>query len=142
MKNLKVKCTLCGKEDVDEDTVKEVAEIIEKCGLKSEHYLYLLNVMSGKCLDSDEHSFVFDEAFLKEIEGIVKKYKDDLEEISKLRIVNVGLRKETEELRIKTKELDSKYGYNNDRINNLYDLMGNYKNELKESTGYENIDIW
>jgi len=142
MKNLKVKCTLCGKEEIDKETVKEVAGIIEKCGLKSEHYLYLLNVMSGKCLDSDEHSFIFDEAFLKEIEELIKKYKDSSEEIRKLRVVNEGIRKESDELHVKAKELDSKYGFNNDRINNLYDFMGKYKNEIEESTGYKNIDIW
>ena len=142
MMNLNIKCTICAKEEIDKDVIKEVAGIIEKYGLKSEHYLSLLNMMSGKCLDSDEHSFIFDETFLKEIEGIVKKYKDSLEEIRKLRVVNDGLRKEADELHVKAKELDSKYGYNNDRINNLYDLMGNYKNEIKESTGYENIDIW
>lgn len=142
MMNLKVKCTICGKEEIDKETVKEVAGIIEKYGLKSEHYLNLLNIMSGKCLDSDEHSFIFDETFLKEIGNVVTKHKTNIEEIRKLKIIDTELIREAAELRVKAKELDSKYNSNNERINNLYNLMTDYKNEVKESTGYENIDIW
>lgn len=142
MINLKVKCTICGKEESDEKAISDAAEIIERYNQKSEHYLTLLNVMSGKCLDSDEHSFVFDETFLKEMEELVKKHKADLEVIKKLRIVNEGVRKEADELYVKAKELDSKYKSNNERVNNLYDFILKYQSEVKESTGCENIDIW
>lgn len=142
MIDLKVKCTICGKEENSKDTVKEVAMIIEKYGLKSEHYLSLLNMMNGKCLDSDEHSFVFEDSFKKEIENIITKYKTNLEEIRKLRIVNEELRNEADELHVKAKELDNKYLSNNERINNLYNFTIDLENEVKKSTEYGNIDIW
>jgi len=142
MIELKVKCTICGKEENNKDTIKEVSCLIEKYGLKAEHYLHLLNVMSGKCMDSDEHSFVFDETFLKEMEEFTIKHKANLAEISKLKVINEGLRKEADELIIKTKELNSKYDFNNDRINNLYDSISEYKNEIGESTCYSKMEIW
>jgi len=87
--------------------------------------------MSGKCLDSDEHSFIFDEVFLKEIENIVTKHKINLEEIRKLKIIGEELRKEADEFSVKTKELNHKYDSNNERINNLYNFIIDFKNEVK-----------
>lgn len=142
MIDLKVKCTLCGKEESDEKVIDDAAEIIEKYGSKSEHYLTLLNVMSGKCLDSNEHSFIFDDSFLKEIEENVKKHKNNLEEIKKLVLVNQEFSKELNELEIKVEEMKSKINLNKDRIRNIYELNDNIENELGESSGCEKIDIW
>lgn len=142
MINLKVKCTICGKEEMNKDTVKEVSDIIQKYGLKSEHYLSLLNMMNGKCLDSDEHSFIFDETFLKEIENIVMKCKTNLSEVDKLKIINKELRKEADELVIKINELQSKYDANDERIKNLHASTQDCELEIGDSTGSRKIDIW
>ena len=142
MIDLKVKCTICGKEENNKDTIKEVSCLIEKYGLKAEHYLHLLNVMSDKCMDSDEHSFVFDETFLSAVNEAVTKHKSDIAEIEKLKVINIGLKKETDEFLIKVQELQSKYSYNKERIDNLYRSIPDYETELKESTGYSKIEIW
>lgn len=142
MKDLKVRCTICGKEENGEQAISDVADIIERYNQKSEHYLTLLNVMSGKCLDSDEHSFVFDETFLKEMEEIVKKHKDSLLEVEKLKNVNVGLKKEADELAIKIQELQSKHESNKERIRVLHESIVDYENEVEDSTGSKKIDIW
>jgi len=142
MTPLKVKCSICGKEESNQDLIKEVSNIIEKYGLKAEHYLHLLNVMSGKCMDSDEHSFIFDETFLKEMEEFTIKHKANLAEISTLKDINEGLRKEADELIIKTKELNSKCYFNNYRINNISNSIPEYENEIKEATKCSNIEIW
>ena len=142
MIDLKVKCTICGKEENNKDTIKEVSCLIEKYGLKAEHYLHLLNVMSDKCMDSDEHSFVFDETFLSAVNEAVTKHKSDITEIEKLKVVNEESSKETKELEIKIKELQAKTISNRDRMDNLYNSINIYKDELKESTGYSKIEIW
>ncbi len=142
MIDLKVKCTICGKEENNKDTIKEVSNIIEKYDLKAEHYLHLINVMSGKCMDSDEHSFVFDETFLSAVNEIVTKHKSDIAEIDKLKVANEILNKEIKELEIKVRELQSKTQSNRDRMDNLYNSINVYENELGESTGYNKMEIW
>lgn len=142
MIELKVKCTICGKEENNKDTIKEVSCLIEKYDLKAEHYLHLLNVMSGKCMDSDEHSFVFDETFLSTVNEVVTKHKNDNIEIENLKVINVGLKKEADELGIKIQELQSKHDANKERMDNLHNSINIYESELKESTGYSNVEIW
>lgn len=142
MIDLKVKCTICGKEENNKDIIKEVSNIIEKYDLKAEHYLHLINVMSGKCMDSDEHSFVFDETFLSAVNEIVTKHKSDIAEIDKLKVANEILNKEIKELEIKVRELQSKTQSNRDRMDNLYNSINVYENELGESTGYNKMEIW
>jgi len=142
MIELKVKCTICGKEENNKDTIKEVSCLIEKYGLKAEHYLHLLNVMSGKCMDSDEHSFVFDETFLSTVNEVVTKYKINIEETEKLRNVQRELIKEIKELEIKINETKSKEKSNEDRIQNVYESSYGLIKEVEDSTGYGNIEIW
>jgi len=142
MIELKVKCTICGKEENNKDTIKEVSCLIEKYDLKAEHYLHLLNVMSGKCMDSDEHSFVFDETFLSTVNEVVTKYKINIEETEKLRNVQRELIKEIKELEIKINETKSKEKSNEDRIQNVYESSYGLIKEVEDSTGYGNIEIW
>lgn len=142
MIDLKIKCTICTKEETNKEAIKEVSTIIEKYNLKAEHYLHLLNVMSEKCMDSDEHSFIFDGEFLKQTTELVTKYKSDIAEIDKLKIVNEGLSKEQKELEIKLKELSSKIQSNKDRMNNLYSSTYRYEDEIEGATGYRNLVIW
>ena len=142
MTPLKVKCSICGKEESNQDLIKEVSNIIEKYGLKAEHYLHLLNVMSDKCMDSDEHSFIFDETFLSAVNEAVTKHKNDNIEIEKLKVINVGLKKEVDELIIKIQELNSKHNSNRERMSNLYNLIKNCEDELEGLTGHSNIEIW
>ncbi len=140
---LKVKCTLCMQEEnPSAEIIKEVSGMIEKYNLTSEHYLHFLNVMSGKCLNSNEHSFAFDEEFLTSINEIVEKHKLDQSEIDKLKIINDGIKKEADELIIKIKELQSKYDFNTERIINLNKSIDDGKIELENATGLGRIDIW
>ena len=141
MNDLKVKCTICGKEESNKETVKEIAEIIEKYDLKAEHYLSLLNLMSGKCLDSNEHSFIFDEEFLSSINEIVEKYKSNLVETEKLRNNQRDLVKEIDETVIKLKDLRSNQESNDQRLQNIYEDNGSLNKEVSEITG-TGIDIW
>lgn len=142
MIDLKVKCSICGKEESNKELIKEVADIVEKYDLKSEQYLTLLNVMSGKCLDSDEHSFLFDEEFLKEIVGITEKHKVDTAEIIKLEENEKTLLKELNELELKIKEVTSKINVNKDRIKNIQLEILIYLKEIEDSTGYSKIGNW
>lgn len=142
MIDLSVKCTICGKEESNKETISEVSCIVKKYDLKAEHYLNLLNIMSGKCLDSDEHSFVFDESFLKQTQEFVTNHKKNEEEIEKIKKENEGLNKETEELILKCSELDTKITNNKERINSLKKNMGDNSMELCDSTGNSNIKIW
>lgn len=142
MIDLKVVCTICGKEESNTDTIKEAACIVKKYNLKAEHYLNLLNIMSGKCLDSDEHSFVFDESFLKQTQEFVTNHKKNEEEIEKIKKENEGFDKETEELVLKCRETNTKITNNKERINSLKKNMEDNSTELWESTGIDNIKIW
>lgn len=142
MIELKVKCTICAKEESNKETIKEVSDIVEKYELKAEHYLSLLNLMSGKCLNSDEHSFIFDEAFLENVNEIVAKHKFNIAEIGKLKVINEGLKKEADELTIKVQEFQSKSDSNRERMSILYKSTYNYENELSESTGHNKIEFW
>ena len=142
MTPLKVKCTICGKEESNPELVEEVSKIVKKCGLKAEHYLYLLNVMSGKCLNSDEHSFNLDEEFQKQIEKIVIIYKANLTETEVLRNTQKELIKETNELELKLKELNAKGEANEQKLNNIYESSHILNKEVEISTGIGNIEIW
>ena len=142
MINLKVKCSICGKEESDKEIIKEASDIVKKYGMKAEQYLNLLNIMSGKCLDSDEHSFIFDEEFLKSVNETVVKYKTNLEETEKLRNTQRELVKETDELVIKLKELRSKQESNEQRLQNIYENSASLRKDVEASTGNEKIEIW
>ncbi len=142
MLNLKVKCSICGKEESNPDVIKEASEAIKKYGLKAEHYLYFLNVMSGKCLNSDEHSFLFDEEFMASANNIITKYKANLAEIETLKNTQRDLIKEILELDIKIKEVRSKEESTNHRLQNIYENTPTLNKEVENSTGYGNIEIW
>lgn len=142
MLDLKVKCSICGKEESNKELIKEVAGIIEKYNLKSEQYLTLLNVMSGKCLDSDEHSFLFDNEFLKDVTGITEKYKVDIAEIVNLEENDKNLAKELKEIDLKIKELNLKRESDEQRIKNIQTDILMYLGELENSTGYNKISNW
>lgn len=143
MTNMKVKCTVCGLEEtLDNETLEELNCIVKKYKMGADAYTYLLNRMRGKCLDSEEHSFIFDEEFMKQIQDIVDKDKNDLSEIAKLKTINEGLKKEADELGIKIQELESKYDSNKDRIKNLDQFTIEYENEIEKITGNRNIEIW
>jgi len=142
MLNLKVKCSICGKEESNPELIKEASEAIKKYGLKAEHYLYFLNVMSGKCLNSDEHSFIFDEEFMTSVNDIVTKYKANLVETETLRNTQKDLIKEIDELVIKLKELRSKQESAEQRLQNISENNNHLHEEIEDSTWYANIGIW
>ena len=142
MIQLKVKCSICGKEESNQDLIKEVSEIIKKYSLKAEHYLNLLNLMNGKCLNSDEHSFLFDETFIKQIEEVVVKYKANDVETETLRNNQRTLIKEVNELEIKLMELRSKEISNEQSLKNLCESDDNLISEIESSTGIGNVKIW
>jgi len=139
---MKIKCSICGKEESNQDLIKEVSEIIKKYSLKAEHYLNLLNLMNGKCLNSDEHSFLFDETFIKQIEEVVVKYKANDVETETLRNNQRTLIKEVNELEIKLMELRSKEISNEQSLKNLCESDDNLIAEVESSTGIGNVTIW
>ncbi len=141
--NMTVKCTVCGLiETLDNESLEELSGIVRKYKMSADSYTYLLNKMRGKCLDTDEHSFIFDNEFMKQIQDIVDKDKNSLLEISKLRTINEELKKEGDELTIKIQELQSKYEFNKDRIKNLDQVTIDCESELEKITGNDDIEIW
>ncbi len=143
MINMKVKCTVCGLEEtLDTETLEELSEIVKKYKMSADSYTYLLNKMRGKCLDSDEHSFIFDEEFTKQIQDIVDKDKLNREEIEKIQKEFGSLVKDIKTFEEKIKEAKMKNSLNKDTLQSLYDSLLNNENEMKKITGNANIDIW
>lgn len=144
MKNMKVRCTVCNVEEVlDKDTLKDLSNMVKKYKLSADSYTYLLNKMRGKCIDTDEHSFVFDEEFTKQMTEIVTKYKTNINEGTILETTNIQLKKEADELVIKIDELQSKRNSNLKRLKTINEDTKLLLEELEESlTGNSNIEIW
>ncbi len=141
--NMTVKCTVCGLiETLDNESLEELSGIVRKYKMSADSYTYLLNKMRGKCLDTDEHSFIFDEEFMKQIQDIVDKDKNSWLEIRKLKTINEGLKKESDEFIVKVEENQSKYDSNKNRIKNLDQSCIENENEIEKITGSRNIDIW
>ncbi len=140
---MKIKCTICNTEEVlDKETIEEIAAIINKHNLKAISYIKLLNMIKGKCLNSDEHSFVFDDDFIKEIGGVVVKDKKDASEIEKLVKENTASNRDLTELEAKIKEIKAKLEANIDRIKGLEKNRGEYLDEIMFLTGIRDIDMW
>ncbi len=143
MKPLKVKCTICLKEETpSSEVLEEISGMIRKYNLKSEQYLHFLNVMSGNCLNSNEHSFEFDDEFLASMNEIVEKTKAETSEIEKLGSVNKEINKEIDEIEIKLNELRTKVQSNDTRTTNLQHELLNNMNDVEKSTKYAIIEIW
>lgn len=141
--NIRIKCTICGKEEiVSHEIVSEVSTAIVKYDLKPEKYLNYLNMMYGKCLDSDEHSFIFDETFTSRIDEIVEKHKNILAEIDSTKNSNISLKKEVEELRIKIEEALSKHSSNEKRILNLNSEVSDLQTEIGNAVGIYKVESW
>lgn len=140
---MKIKCTLCNKEEVlDGEMIAEISDIVNRHGLTAIYYIKLLNMMRGKCLDSDEHSFVFDDDFSKEIGSIVDNDKKDTSEIEKLTKENDAYNRELTELAAKIKEIRAKVDANEDRIKGLEKNREDHNNQIVCLTGAEDIKIW
>lgn len=140
---MKIKCTICNTEEVlDREMIEEIAGIINRHNLKAINYIKLLNMIRGKCLDSDEHSFVFDDSFIKEIGNIVDKDKKDAYEIEKLIKENTASVRELTELEAKIKETRAKLEANNDRIKGLSKNHEEYLDEIMGLTGIKDINMW
>lgn len=140
---MKIKCTICNTEEVlDRETIEEIASIINRYNLKAINYIKLLNMIRGKCLYSDEHSFVFDDSFMKEIGNIVEKDKKDRSEIEKLTKENSVSDRELTELEAKIKETRAKLDANNDRIKGLLKNHEEYLDEIMDLTGIKDVNMW
>lgn len=140
---MKIKCTICNtEEELDRETIEEIASIVNRHNLKAINYIKLLNMMRGKCLDSDEHSFVFGDSFIKEIGNIVDKDKKDASEIEKLTKENTASNRDLTELEAKIKEIKAKLEANNDRIKGLGKNREEYLDEIMEMTGIRDINMW
>ncbi len=140
---MKIKCTICNTEEVlDKETIEEIAAIVNRHNLKAISYIKLLNMIKGKCLNSDEHSFVFDDDFIKEIGGVVDKDKKDASEIEKLVKENTASNRDLTELEAKIKEIRAKLEANLDRIKGLEKNRGEYLDEIMFLTGIRDIDMW
>lgn len=141
--NLKVKCTICGKEEiVSSKLTSEISDIVNKFNMKPDKYLNLLNIMYGKCLDSDEHSFVFTEEFKNRIEEIVVQHKNILAEIELTKNTNSNYLKEISEFKLKVNENEAKIKANESRIINLNTEISELQNEIGNAVGIYKIDNW
>jgi len=143
MINMKIKCTVCGTEEtLDNESLKELSCLVKKYKMSADSYTYLLNKMRGKCLDSEEHSFIFDDEFMKQIQDIVNKDKLNREEIEKTRKEIDSLSKEYEEFKKKIKEIEMKIPIAKDTLQSLYENGSEIEQDMKKMTGNTNIEIW
>lgn len=140
---MKVVCSICGyEEEVSEGILKELSEFRNKYDLKAISYIRMLNMIRGKCLNSDEHSFEFDEEFMATIKDIVAKEKADRETAERLMNENSNLLRETEAMEIKIKENKLKTELNNQKINSLGSDRNIFLQQIKNLTGANDIWIW
>lgn len=143
MPNMKVECTICNKkEEISEELLREVGSFIDKHKLKAEHYLYMLNISCGNCMDSSEHSFVFDSEFLTDIQNIINKFDNNNASIQNIIVENDNLVKEHSEHLLKISELAVKIKNNKDRISGFNNKNHELKLFITGITGYDEINIW
>jgi len=143
MENMKVKCTICNVEEVlDNKSLEELSNIINKYKMNADSYTYLLNKMRGKCLDSDEHSFIFDEEFMKQVQDIVNKDKLNREEIDKINKELDSLSRDYKAFEEKVIEVNMVISNKKGTLQNLYEYGSEIEQKIKKITGYSNIDIW
>jgi peptidoglycan hydrolase CwlO-like protein len=140
---MKVECTICMmQETLSDETKKEVSGIVNKYNLPAISYIKILNMIRGKCLNGDEHSFQFDEEFMNEVAGAVDKYKKAEAEAQKLLEENGKCGKELNEHEAKIKELKAKIEANEDRLGGLDKNIDSYKVAINVMTGADDITIW
>lgn len=140
---MKISCSVCMmQEAVDSGTMDEVSEMVNRHGLRAISYIKFLNMIRGKCLNGDEHSFQFEEEYLKEVTSVVDKHKKAQIEIQKLIEENGSIGKELNEHEAKIKELKAKSEANEDRINGLEKDVEDCRYNVKNLTGAEDISIW
>ncbi len=140
---MKISCPICMMEEMlDSGTMNEVSDMVNRHNLRAISYIKILNMIRGKCLNGDEHSFQFEEEFLEQVKDVVDKHKKAQSETQKLIEENGCVGKEMNEHEAKIKELKAKLEANKDRINGLEVDVETYSNDIKIMTGAENIIIW
>lgn len=140
---MRISCSVCMmQETVDSGTMDEVSEMVNRHGLRAISYIKILNMIRGKCLNGDEHSFQFEEEYLKEVTGVVDRHKKAQIEIQKLIEENGNIGKELNEHEAKIKELRAKSEANKDRIDGLDKDVEDCRYSVKNLTGAEDISIW
>jgi predicted RNase H-like nuclease (RuvC/YqgF family) len=140
---MKVECTICTmQQTVRDETKKEVSDIVNKYKLPAISYIKILNMICGKCLNGDEHSFQFTEDFMKEVSDTVDNFRKSQTEIQKLIEENGKCGKELNEHEAKIKELKTKIEANEDRMDGLERDTAGYKVDICTMTGADDITIW
>lgn len=140
---MRINCPICMMDEtLDIGTIAEVAEIVNKHNLKAISYIKILNMIKGRCLNGDEHSFEFDDDFLKSVTDLVDKHKKSNADAQKLIEENDGIEKELSEHEAKIKELKAKLEANKDRVVGLDRDATNYKVSIGAMTGADDITIW
>lgn len=140
---MKIECTICTmQETLSDESKKEVSDIVNKYNLPAISYIKVLNMIRGKCLNSDEHSFQFTDDFMQEVTDTVKKYKKAEAEAQKLLEENGKCGKELNEHEAKIKELKAKIEANEDRLGGLDKDIDGYKVDISTITGADDITIW
>lgn len=138
---MQTKCTICNREEeVPLSKLEEISKFAKE--LKPEYYLNILNITSGKCLNTDEHSFMFTEDFIKEVSEIITKHKNNVTESNSLLDINTKLKKELDELLIRITENEAKHKANEDRLQNIYNDSGNCIKLVTRLTGSSDIKKW
>ncbi len=140
---MKISCPICMMEEtLDIETIDEVSGIVNKHNLQAISYIKILNMIRGKCLKGDEHSFHFEEEFMEDVTDTIEKHKKAQSEIQKLIEENDVVGKELNELEAKIKESKAKLEANKDRIKGLEKDVEGYCTYVNLLTGADDISIW
>lgn len=140
---MKIVCEVCGfTEEVSDEIKEEISEFRNKYGLGAISYIRMLNMIRGKCLNSDEHSFEFDEEFMNRLKEITSKDKADKELMDKLLKENGELVKSIEEFEANIRECQAKFKLNSERVEMCSKNRDGYVEEVEDLTGADDIEIW
>jgi peptidoglycan hydrolase CwlO-like protein len=140
---MKVECTICTMQEIlSEEAIKEVSKMVNKYKLPAISYIKILNMIRGKCLNGDEHSFQFDDEFMSQIGYSVEQHKKANSDIQNLTGENSKLEKELSEHEAKIKEIRAKVEANEDRMTTLEMDIEDCKTSIHTLTGADDIAIW
>lgn len=143
MTQMKVKCSICNKEEtIPNDTLYTVSEMVKKYNMGSSGFTHLFDVMFGQCLDDSTHNFDFTEDFKNEILAIVNKEKNIIIESENAKKESDLIIKEIATLKEKLKETETKYEINRDRIVSLRNEHNELSSEIQKLTYIDKVDMW
>jgi peptidoglycan hydrolase CwlO-like protein len=140
---MKIECGICMMQETLNDELKnEVSGFVNKYNLPAISYIKVLNMIRGKCLNGDEHSFQFQDEFMAEVNDYVEKHKKARTDIQNLLGENGKLERELSEYEAKIKEIRAKVEANEDRVTSLEEDIEDCQTNVHTLTGADDIAIW